>query len=203
MLLRPFHYDHGQDYDQFRASFVVRKLESLRVGVSAIIRQSDCKTYSEEGQHTCTIGADAYWLLYQLTLPGKLPHAAAPPKSTTSGQTIIVKSLLIPSVFAPLVAIVPQSCQVMPSKLFEVETVSTPLFTFVPVAGTKMSLPLEQTSYLTFCWWKYEMSRLRLVHSIFTDQGTFESIVAVNVLTKLLSSTKTSSCILASSWDGQ
>ena len=40
--------------------FVVRKLESLRVGVSAIIRQSDCKTYSEEGQHTWTIGADAY-----------------------------------------------------------------------------------------------------------------------------------------------
>ena len=36
------------------------------------------------------------------------------------------------------------------------------------------------------------MSRLRLVHSIFTDQGTFESIVAVIVLTKLLSSIKTS-----------
>ena len=145
MSLRPCHYDGGQDYGQFRASFVVKKLESLRVGVSAIIRQSDCKTYSEQVQHTCTIGADAYMLLYQLTLPGKFPHAAAPPKSTTSGQTIIVKSLLIPSAFAPLVAIVPQSCQAIPSKLFEVETVRTPLFTFVLVAGTKMSLPLEQS----------------------------------------------------------
>ena len=79
------------------------------------------------------------------------PHTAAPPKLTTSGQTIIVKFLLIPSAFAPLVAIAPQSCQVVPFKLFEVETVSTPLLTFVPVAGTKMSAPLEQSSYLTFC----------------------------------------------------
>ena len=145
MSLRPFHYAHGQDYGQFRASFVVKKLESLRVGVSAIIRQSDCKTYSEQVQHTCTIGADAYMLLYQLTLPGKFPHTAAPPKLRTSGQTIIVKSLLIPSVFTLLVTIISQSCQAIPSKLFEVETVRTPLFTFVLVAGTKMSLPLEQS----------------------------------------------------------
>ena len=154
MLLRPFHYDHGQDYDQFRASFVVKKLESLRVGVSVIIKQSDCKTYSEEGQHTCTIGADAYMLLYQLVLPGKFPHAAAPSKSTTSGQTIIVKSLLIP--LAPLVAMLPQFFLVMPSKFAPVLTVRTPLFTAVPVAGSRMSAPLEQSSYLTLCSWKRE-----------------------------------------------
>ena len=151
MSLRPFHYDGGQDYGQFRASFVVKKLESLRVGVSAIIRQSDCKTYSEQVQHTCTIGADAYMLLYQLTLPGKFPHAAAPPKSTISGQTIIVKSVLIPSAFAPLIAMFPQSCHAMPFKLLVVVTVRTPLLTFVPVAGLKMSAPLEQSLYLTLC----------------------------------------------------
>ena len=127
MSPRPFHYGCVQDYDQFRASFD-GKLERWRQ-----VRQSDYNTYSEQVQHTCTIGADAYILLYQLTLPGKLPHAAAPPKLTTSGQTIIVKSLLIP--LAPLIAIVPQFCQAMPFKLFEVVTVRTPFFTFVPVAG--------------------------------------------------------------------
>ena len=142
MSLRLFHYDGGQDCGQFRASVVV---ESWRVGVSVIIRQSYCNTYLEQVQHTWTIGADAYILRYQLRLPGKLPHAAAPPKLTTSGQTIIVKSLLIPSVFTLLVTIISQSCQAIPSKLFEVETVRTPLFTFVLVAGTKMSLPLEQS----------------------------------------------------------
>ena len=111
--------------------------------------QSECKSYSEEGQHTCTIGADAYMLLYQLVLPGKFPHAAAPPKSTTSGQTIIVKSLLIP--LAPLVAMLPQVCHAMPFKFSPVLTVMIPLFTFLPVAGSKMSAPLEQSaSYLTF-----------------------------------------------------
>ena len=148
MSLLLYHYDGGQDCGQLRASLF---LESWRVGVSVIIRQSYCNTYLEQVQHTWTIGAEAYILRYQLTLPGMFPHAAAPPKSTTSGQTIIVKSLLIPSAFAPLVAIVPQSCQVMPFKLFEVVTVRTPSFTFVPVTGSKMSAPLEQSSYLTLC----------------------------------------------------
>jgi hypothetical protein len=116
--------------------------------------QSECKTYSEEGQHTCTIGADAYMLLYQLVLPGKFPHAAAPPKSTTSGQTIMMKSLLIP--LAPVIAMLPQFCQPMPFKFSEVLTVRTPLFTAVPVAGSRMSAPLEQSSYLTLCSWKRE-----------------------------------------------
>jgi len=160
MSLRLFHYGGGQDCGQFRASVVV---EGWRVGVSVIITQSDCNTYLEQVQHTWTIGNDAYLLLYQLILPGMFPHAAAPSKSTTSGQTIIVRSLLSPSAFAPLVAIVPQSFQVMPFKLFEVVTVRTPLLTFGPVAGSKMSAPLEQSSYLTLCSWKYEMSRLRLV----------------------------------------
>ncbi len=118
------------------------------------VRQSYYNTYSEQVQHTCISGADAYILLYQLTLPGKLPHAAAPPKLTTSGQTIIVKSLLIP--LAPVIAMLPQFCQPMPFKFSEVLTVRIPLFTSVPVAGSKMSAPLEQSSYLTLCSWKRE-----------------------------------------------
>ena len=70
----------------------------------------------------------------------------------------MMKSLSISSAFAPLVAIVPQSCQAMPFKFLVVLTVSTPLFTFVPVAGLKMSAPLEQSLYLTLCSWKREMS---------------------------------------------
>jgi len=98
MSLLPFHCDGGQDYGQLRASMAnfvhLLLLESWGISVSVIIRQSDCKTYSEQVEHTWTIGADVYILWYQLRVPGKLPHAAAPPKLTTSGQTTIVKSLL-------------------------------------------------------------------------------------------------------------
>jgi len=120
--------------------------------------QTKCKQCAlccaEQIVPTWTIGADAYLLLYQDRSPGKFPQAAAPLKLTTFGQTTIVKSLLMFRALAPAIAIFPQVCHAIPFKSSVVETVSTPLFTSLPVVGSKMSAPLEQSSYLTFYCFK-------------------------------------------------